>query len=884
MEVAPPVAAQAVEGAPAAPPVKETVEPVAAAPVETSPAPTPVVEAAAPVVEAAPAEVKAVAPVVEAPKPVAEAPKPVAEAPKAVAEAPKAPKAPVAKTGGKPAGKPAGKPPGRSADRPAGKPAGKPAGRPAGRPANRPLGRTSTRPLGRNVGRTAERSAREQAAKLSDARAEGERRRQARTVPTRPRLPGLGPAVIKPPPGWDPNNPNAHRKKPAAAATASKTAAKPEAKSGWTGPTPAGAGERRRPGTTDTRPDNRRGRRTSRGRRQAQFVDNLRSPRRKRKSKRAGPKQEATRPKAEAKRRIQVDNTISVRQLSIDLGIKANQIMKTLMSLGTTNITINDQLDLDTASLVAGEFDYEVVNVGFQEESHFIQTETEEEEEGVKRPPVVTIMGHVDHGKTTLLDSIRRANVAEKEAGGITQHISAYQVDRNGELVTFIDTPGHQAFTEMRARGANSTDIVILVVAADDGIMPQTVESINHARAAGVPIVVAINKCDKPGVNPDTIRQRLMEHELVPEEYGGDTLMVNVSALKAENLEELLDAVLLVAELQEYTANEDRHAEGVVLEAQIEKGRGPVATVLVQNGTLKQGDHIVLGSVCGKVRAMTDYRGKRSKKASPSSPVEIIGLQGVPLAGDNFVVVGSDKDAKALAEHRAAALRKASMQTTTKTTLQDLFAKAKEGEIRRLNLVVKGDVQGSVEALKGSLKSIQVEGCEVQILHSAVGAVSESDVTMADAYSAIILGFNVRPDAKARRAAESNGIEIRTYRVIYELLDDVKKALVGLLEPTLVERHQGTAQIREVFVIPKIGAIAGCFITDGNVARNHQARLLRDGTIVWEGKLASLKRFKNDVREVANGYECGMSLDGYQDIKKGDEIETFIIEAVEATI
>ena len=523
--------------------VAPTVEqPVAAAPVaEETPAPVEVkadppaaveVATAAAPVEAAPAPVavKADSPVEAVAEPVAEvkAEAPVQEAtPTPVAEA--APKA-VSKTESK-AGPKAGNKSGHKAVHKTEKPV-------AAKPAEQP-------------------------------RADIDKRRHAKSFPPMPRLPGLGPAVIRPPPGWDPDNPNAHRKKAAAPTPAP---AKPDPKSGWTGAGPSES-DRRRPGG-DGRPDNRRGRRRP-GRRQAQFVDNLRGPRRKRKSKRSGPKQEATRPKAEAKRRIQVDNTISVRQLAIDLGIKANQIIKTLMGLGSMGTTINDQLDIDTASLVAGEWDYEVVNVGFQEEAHFIQTEEEEDEGAVKRPPVVTIMGHVDHGKTTLLDSIRKANVADKEAGGITQHISAYQVERKGEVVTFIDTPGHQAFTEMRARGANATDIVILVVAADDGIMPQTIESINHARAADVPIVVAINKCDKPGVNPDNIRQRLLEHQLVSEEYGGETLMVNVSALKAQNLDELLDAVLLVAELQEYTSNPDRHAEGVVLEAQLDKGRGP---------------------------------------------------------------------------------------------------------------------------------------------------------------------------------------------------------------------------------------------------------------------------------------------------------------------
>jgi translation initiation factor IF-2 len=489
-------------------------------------------------------------------------------------------------------------------------------------------------------------------------------------------------------------------------------------------------------------------------------------------------------------------------------------------------------------------------------------------------------MGHVDHGKTTLLDTIRKANVAAGEAGGITQHTAAYQVVHDGEIITFIDTPGHEAFTEMRSRGAQVTDIVILVVAADDGIMPQTVEAINHSKAAGVQIMVAVNKCDKPGVNPDTVRQALMEHELVPEEYGGDTMMCNVSALKGDGLDDLLGNISLLAELSEYKANPDRHAEGSVLEARLEKGRGPVATVLVQAGTIRKGDSVVLGTVSGRVRAMSDSNGNAVKEAGPSMPVEIIGLQDVPSAGDNVIVVKDDKAARALAEHRADIARAASMDGPVKVTLEDLLAQAEEGEKVTLNLIVKADVGGTLEAMKSSVDKIKVPGTEVKLLHTAVGAISESDITLAHTYGTVIIGFNVRPDAKARKAADSNGVEVRTYSVIYEALEDIELALKGLLSPTIKETVQGTAEVRETFSVPKLGMAAGCRIMEGKIARPHNIRLLRDGVVVWTGKLASLRRFKDDVKSVEKGYECGMRLDGFNDIKSGDIIEAYTEEEV----
>ncbi|MCB9743869.1 MAG: translation initiation factor IF-2, partial [Alphaproteobacteria bacterium] len=627
----------------------------------------------------------------------------------------------------------------------------------------------------------------------------------------------------------------------------------------------------------------RRGRKR-RGRVEAFMESDVPAPARRRRTKKRGgvPKAASPKPKAQ-KRKVQVDNTISVRQLAQELSVQAGQVLKVLVGMGVV-ANINEQLDFDTAQLVAAEFEYEVVNVGFQEEDHLISFEVDDDDENaISRPPVVTVMGHVDHGKTTLLDAIRSADVAAGEAGGITQHIGAYQVKRGDDLVTFIDTPGHAAFTEMRARGAQATDVVILVVAADDGVMPQTVESINHTKAADVPIVVAVNKCDKPGVKPEKIRNELMEHGLVPEEYGGETMMVNVSALTGQGIDELLDAVLLVAELQELSANPDRHAEGVVLEAKVERGRGSVATMLVKKGTLKRGDPLVLGSTWGKVRAMTDSRGKKIKSAGPSMPVEVIGLDSVPEPGTSWTVAPTEKDARTLAEHRAEQERQEALSVRQKVTLQDILKSQQTAEVKKLNLIVKADVQGSLEAIKGALSKVDVEGTEVNVLHNAVGAVSESDITLAATYQGIVIGFNVRPDAPARRAAEEKEVEVRMYRVIYDLLDDVEKALKGMLEPIREERVQGHAEIRATFHIPKIGTVAGCFVTDGKLARSHNVRLLRDGVVLWEGRLSSLKRFKDDVREVEKGYECGLGLDGYQDIKVGDELETYTVEHVAVT-
>jgi len=685
-----------------------------------------------------------------------------------------------------------------------------------------------------------------------------------------PKLPGLGSAVIAPPPGYDPSNPEAHV---AAPAKPKKEATKPSDR--WSNEDSDSRGK------GDKRPRRNEGedrtRQKRRGRREA-FTENFASPafKRRKRTKRTGPKKASPKPSAQ-KRRIQIDETISLKQLAHEMSVKANDVIKILMGMGSM-VTLNEQLDFDTAQLVSAEFDYEVVNIGFQEDEHLVEVEpSEDEQEGDIRPPVVTIMGHVDHGKTTLLDAIRGANVVDGEAGGITQHIGAYQVEHNGGLVTFIDTPGHEAFTSMRARGANATDIAILVVAADDGIMPQTIESINHVKAADVPLIVAVNKCDKPGVNPELVKQRLMEHGLVPEEFGGDTMTVNVSALKRTGLDGLLDAVQLIAEVSEFKAVSDRHATGVVLEARLEKGRGAVATILVKDGTLKKGDPVVFGSVAGKIRAMNSYEGKTLKMAGPSTPVEVIGLAAVPRAGDDFVVVKNDKAAKALASHREAAERDDSGGGKRKLTLEDLMAMGQEGSVEKksLNLVVKADVQGSIEALKVSLEKLDIEGVDVKVLHGAVGGVTESDVTLAAAYNAIIVAFNVRPAPKARRELEKQGVDYRFYRVIYEALDEIQLAAKGKLDPIITEKVTATIEVRQVFNVPKIGAIAGCMVTDGQVMRRHKARLLRDSVVVWEGDIASLRRFKDDVRKVESGYECGVGLNKFNDIKAGDVIETF---------
>ncbi len=588
-----------------------------------------------------------------------------------------------------------------------------------------------------------------------------------------------------------------------------------------------------------------------------------------------GKKTEITTPKA-IKRIIKISESITVGELAKRMGIKATDLIRALMKLGVM-ATINHPLDFDTATLLATDFGYEIENVALDVDE-ILEAEPDAPEALQKRPPVVTIMGHVDHGKTSLLDAIREANVIAGEAGGITQHIGAYDVELNGRKITFLDTPGHEAFTAMRARGAKVTDIVILVVAADDGVMPQTREAVNHSKAAGVPIIVAINKIDKPEASPGKVKQELMEFGLVSEEWGGETIFVEVSAKKRINLESLLEMVLLSADVLELKANPDKAARGTIVEAKLDKGRGPVATVLVQEGTLKSGDYFVAGVHYGRVRAMQNDRGEKVLAAGPAMPVEVIGFNGVPDAGDIFVAMADEKQAKEIATHRQIKLREAELAKHSKLSLEQLYEKIQKGEVKDLNTIVKGDVQGSVEAVAESLRKLTTDAIRLNVLHASVGAITETDVNLASASNAIILGFNVRPEVKAAALAEKEGVDVRLYNIIYDAVDDIKKAMEGLLEPTFKEKYLGRAEIREVFSVPKAGMVAGSYVTDGKIVRNAQVRLLRDNVVMFEGKLGSLRRFKDDVKEVATGYECGMSLENYNDLKVGDIFECFEME------
>ncbi|EMR07512.1 Translation initiation factor IF-2 [Bhargavaea cecembensis DSE10] len=575
--------------------------------------------------------------------------------------------------------------------------------------------------------------------------------------------------------------------------------------------------------------------------------------------------------------------SLSVAELAKKLGREPSEIIKKLFMLGVM-ATINQELDKDAIELICADYGVEV-----EEEIRIDRTDLEtyfEEEEGAEelkgeRPPVVTIMGHVDHGKTTLLDSIRNTKVTEGEAGGITQHIGAYQVEANGKKITFLDTPGHAAFTTMRARGAKITDLTILVVAADDGVMPQTVEAINHAKAAEVPIIVAVNKVDKPTANPDRVMQELTEHGLVPEDWGGDTIFVPVSALKGEGIDTLLEMIVLVSEVEELKANPDQNARGTVIEAQLDKGRGAVATLLVQEGTLKVGDPIVVGSTFGRVRAMVNDVGRRVKEALPSAPVEITGLNDVPFAGDRFVVFDDEKSARQVGESRAMDDLQEQRGEKNRVTLDNLFEHMKQGEMKDINLIVKADVQGTVEALAASLMKIEVEGVNVKIIHTGVGAITESDITLAAASNAIVIGFNVRPDVNAKRAAEEEGVDVRLHRIIYKVIEEIESAMKGMLDPEFEEKIIGQVEVRETFKVSKVGTIAGGYVTDGKVTRDSGVRVIRDGVVVFEGELDTLKRFKDDVKEVARGYECGLTIKNYNDIKEGDVIEAYVMEEVE---
>jgi translation initiation factor IF-2 len=594
-----------------------------------------------------------------------------------------------------------------------------------------------------------------------------------------------------------------------------------------------------------------------------------------------GKKTEITTPKA-IKRIIKIAETITVGELAKRMGIKANDLIRALMKMGLM-ATINHPLDIDTAMLLAGEFGYEVENVAVDLDE-ILESVPDEPESLETRPPVVTIMGHVDHGKTSLLDAIREANVIAGEAGGITQHIGAYDVELNGRKITFLDTPGHEAFTAMRARGAKVTDIVILVVAADDGVMPQTKEAINHSKAAGVPIIVAINKIDKPDAKPDRVKQELTEQGLVSEEWGGDTTMVEVSAKKRLNLESLLEMILLQADVMDLKANPDKSAKGTIVEGKLDKGRGPVATVLVQEGTLKTGDYCVVGVHSGRVRAMQNDRGEKVLEAGPSMPVELVGLSGVPDAGDVFVAMKDERQAKEIATLRQIKQREQELAKHTKLSLEELYTKIQAGEVKDLNVIVKGDVQGSVEAVGESLRKLSTAAVRLNVIHSGVGAVNETDVNLASASNAIIIGFNVRPEVKAQTLAEKEGVDIRLYSIIYNAVDDVKKAMEGLLSPIFKEKYLGRAEVREVFSVPKVGNVAGCYVQDGKVVRNAQVRLTRDNIVIYEGKMSSLRRFKDDVKEAAAGYECGIGLENYNDIKQGDIIEAFEMEKIAATL
>ncbi len=592
--------------------------------------------------------------------------------------------------------------------------------------------------------------------------------------------------------------------------------------------------------------------------------------------------QPTPRKERELPEKITFTESLSVLELSKKIYREPSEIIKKLFMLGVM-ATINQELDKDAIELICADYGVEVeeiIKVDVTDLEAVIADDENPEENTVERPAVVTIMGHVDHGKTTLLDAIRNTKVTEGEAGGITQHIGAYQVEVDGKKITFLDTPGHAAFTTMRARGAQVTDITIIVVAADDGVMPQTIEAINHAKAAEVPIIVAVNKMDKEGANPERVKQELVEKGLVPEEWGGDTIFVPMSAKKGEGIDQLLEMILLVSEVNEYKANPNRKAIGTVIEAELDKGRGSVATLLVQNGTLRIGDPIVVGDTFGKVRAMVNDLGRRVKEAGPSTPIEITGLNEVPQAGDRFVVFADEKTARQVGEARAQKQILASRNESSRVTLENLFDQLKQGEVKEINIIVKGDVQGSVEAVAASLQKIEVEGVKVKIIHAGVGAITESDITLAAASNAIVIGFNVRPDVNAKRAAESEKVDVRLHRIIYKAIEEIEAAMKGMLDPEFEEKVIGQAEVRQTIKISKVGTIAGSYVTDGKITRNSGIRLIREGIVIFEGELDTLKRFKDDVKEVSQGYECGITIKNFNDMKEGDIIEAYVMEEI----
>ncbi|MCY7575297.1 MULTISPECIES: translation initiation factor IF-2 [Bacillus] len=606
----------------------------------------------------------------------------------------------------------------------------------------------------------------------------------------------------------------------------------------------------------------------------------------KNKNKRGGNKSQhqqarPVKPKKELPEKIEFTNSMTVGQLAEELGKESAEIIKKLMMLGVM-ATINQELDKDTVELIASEYGVPVEEVIILEETELEKYEVADKEEDMQvRPPVVTIMGHVDHGKTTLLDSIRKTKVVEGEAGGITQHIGAYQIEENGKKITFLDTPGHAAFTTMRARGAEVTDTTILVVAADDGVMPQTIEAINHAKAAEVPIVVAVNKIDKPTANPDRVMQELTEHGLVPEAWGGETIFVPLSAKTGEGIDELIEMILLVSEVAELKANPNRAAKGTVIEAELDKGKGSVATLLVQTGTLQVGDPIVVGNTFGRVRAMVNDIGRRVKTAGPSTPVEITGLNDVPNAGDQFLVFKDEKTARQVGEARASKQLDEKRSDKAKLSLDDLFEQIKQGEVKDINLIVKADVQGSAEALTAALQKIEVEGVKVKIIHTGVGAITESDIILASASNAIVIGFNVRPDGNAKSTAETENVDIRLHRIIYKVIDEIEAAMKGMLDPEYEEKVIGQVEVRQTFKVSKIGTIAGGYVTEGTITRDSGIRLIRDGVVIFEGEVDVLKRFKDDVKEVSQGYECGITIKKYNDIREGDVLESFVMQEIE---
>jgi len=709
--------------------------------------------------------------------------------------------------------------------------------------------------------------------------------------PVRPMGPAarpMGPAGYPSGPAGRPYGPGGQRPSGPSDRPFSPGAPRPGApRPGGPGPRPAGPGESGAPrpapegeAARDARGKKKKGRRTVEAEdlyRKEEFSLGKGKKAQRAEARRAGgarAQQQITQPLKASKRKIRVEDTIRLTDLAHQMGIKAQDLIKKLFSIGVM-ATINQSLDFDTALLLAAEFKYEVERAGFSEDEFLLPKEVDKDEDLKPRPPVVTIMGHVDHGKTSLLDAIRSTSVASGEAGGITQHIGAYHVATSRGEIVFLDTPGHEAFTTMRARGAKVTDIVVLVVAADDGVMEQTKEAVSHSKAAGVPIVVAVNKMDKEGADPDRVKRELSDLGLMPEDWGGDTIFANVSAKKRQGLDELLELILLQAEVLDLKANPDKPGRGHVVEAKLDKGRGPVGTVLIQEGQINQGDAFVCGLISGKVRAMFDDQGRQIKTAGPAIPTEIQGFENIPEAGDEFVIVKDEKVARKIAEDRRVKHRDKELAKESKVTLESFLASKAGEEAQNLNLLLKADVQGSLEAISEALRKLSTDEIKIALLHGGAGAITESDILLASASNAIIIGFNIRPTAKIKEVAEQEKVDIRFYDIIYKLVDDIKAAMSGMLSPDIKEVYLGQADVQQIFSVPKIGTIAGCMVSDGKLKRNAQIRLLRNGVVIYTGKLASLKRFKDDAKEVTKGYDCGAALENFNDIKIGDIIEAF---------